>query len=69
MKVYTFNDNTAEVTKQFTNKEAWLHTPVNEPRFKRNPYVEIYLENTPRKNHVTAIQIPFAELKKLMGNK
>jgi hypothetical protein len=44
-----------------------LHAPENEPRFKVSPYIEIYLENMPRKNHITAVRIPFAELKKIIG--
>jgi hypothetical protein len=65
MKVYTFNDE-AIVTKRFGKKQAWLHVPFNEPKFMAAPYIEIYLEDTPRKSHVTAIRVPFAELRQAM---
>ena len=44
---------------------AWLHVPENESPFQANPYPEMYLENTPRKNPVTAVCVPCAELKKI----
>jgi hypothetical protein len=66
MKVYTFHSETAEITKRYTKKQAWLHTPRNEPRFKAAPYVEVYIEDTPRKNHVTAVRVPFSELRRAM---
>ena len=69
MKAYAFNNTTADMTKRFGKKEAWLHVLENEPRFKANPCREMYLENTPRKNHGTAVCVPFVELKKIMEGK
>jgi len=69
MKAFTFNINTAEVKKRFTKKDFFVHTPSNESRWKAYPYIEINLEDTPKKNQVTSIRISFKELKKLMTKK
>lgn len=66
MRAYIFNANTADIEKRFTKKEAWPHVPLSEPNFKRAPYIEIYLEETPKKGRITAIRISFRELRTLM---
>lgn len=66
MKAYTFSNESGEITKRYSKKQAWLHVPSNEPRFKTNPYIEIYLESTPTKHTVTAIKVPFAELRRVL---
>lgn len=66
MKIYTFNGNTAEITKRFTKKQAWIHKPVNERDYKKEPYFEVYLEDTPKKNHITAVRVSFKQIKELL---
>lgn len=68
MKIYTFNNDTADIIKRFNKKEFWMHTPSSEPKFKEEPYIEIYLENFPKKNHVTAVRVSFKELKEKMDS-
>ena len=66
MRAYTFNINTSAITKRLKKEQAWLLVPKNEPKFKAAPFIEIYLEETPKKQFVTAIRVPFAELKSAM---
>lgn len=65
MKVYTFNNDTAKITKRYKNTEAWAHIPSAELAFKKSPHIEVYLHQTP-KNHTTAIRMSLKELRVLI---
>lgn len=70
MKAKSFNVDTAKTTKIYKkNKkqpEIWMHLPKNETSFKKNPYIEINLENTPRKKEVTSIHITLKEIETII---
>lgn len=66
MRAYTVHSQTADIIKRYTKEQAWIHVPRNEPLFKAAPYIEIYLEGTPRVKQITAIRVPFKELKAAM---
>lgn len=66
MKAYSFDVNSARTTRVYRKKEVWARVPFNEPRFKKNPYISINLEQTPSKNRVTTVEIPFSLINPLM---
>lgn len=66
MRIYTFSNNTAKILKRFTKEQGWMHLPSAEPKFKKEPYLAVYLENTPKKDQVTVTEITLKEIKKFL---
>lgn len=65
MNIQSYNQK-GKIIKKFKGKQYWAHIPKNERNFKLNPYMEIYLEDTPKKKTTTTIKLTFSELEKII---
>lgn len=66
MKAEIYNDKEDKTIRRFVKKDSAIWCPKNESHWKKNPYVEICLEDVIKKHHVVIIKIPFKELKTLI---
>ena len=66
MKIYTFSEKTGKIVKTFNKKEGWIHFPKNEPSYKKAPFAEVYVHDTPKEDHITTIRISLTEFERII---